>query len=420
MSAPVSREALYSEVWAEPMTTVASRYGVSSSFLARVCASLNVPRPARGYWAKLAVGKRVAQPALPRARPEDALEWTRGQPEPLHARRPLPVAPERRARRSRRSTAQPDTLHPLIAGAREHFVGVGTADSGHLRPTKRRLVDLYVSEATIDRAIAFASSLFWELDGRGYRVTLPRFDQRLSRPALDERKERVKQRDRYELRHGTWSPDRPTVVHVGSVAIGLGIFEQSERLDVQYVDGKIVPVAQLPQLKRRGGAPPTAFSFQKDLASGRLCLRAASPYWLAPWERYWEETEARSINTMIPDIVRGIEDAAVVVAALAKEGAAKAEADRMAWERQRAESQRLEAERARERQTQASREQLSEIIATWSVATAREDFFADLERRAAMLDTEAQSALRQRIHRARAMLGGPDILARFASWQDSD
>ena len=47
---PVTREALYEEVWSEPMTTVAARYGVSGSLLARVCSRLNVPRPPRGYW----------------------------------------------------------------------------------------------------------------------------------------------------------------------------------------------------------------------------------------------------------------------------------------------------------------------------------------------------------------------------------
>ncbi len=52
---PVSREQLYAEVWAEPMTKVALKYKVSSSFMARVCNWLNVPRPERGYWAKLAV-----------------------------------------------------------------------------------------------------------------------------------------------------------------------------------------------------------------------------------------------------------------------------------------------------------------------------------------------------------------------------
>lgn len=53
----VTREKLYEEIWAEPMTKVAVRYGVSSSFLARVCERLNVPRPPRGYWAQLEVGK---------------------------------------------------------------------------------------------------------------------------------------------------------------------------------------------------------------------------------------------------------------------------------------------------------------------------------------------------------------------------
>jgi hypothetical protein len=71
---PVSREQLYAEVWAEPMTKVALKYKVSSSFMARVCTWLNVPRPERGYWAKLAVGKMSKQPPLPEAEPGDDLE----------------------------------------------------------------------------------------------------------------------------------------------------------------------------------------------------------------------------------------------------------------------------------------------------------------------------------------------------------
>jgi hypothetical protein len=51
---PISREALYALVWSEPMTRVAERFGVSGSYMARVCELMNVPRPERGYWAKLA------------------------------------------------------------------------------------------------------------------------------------------------------------------------------------------------------------------------------------------------------------------------------------------------------------------------------------------------------------------------------
>ena len=41
---PVSREALYEMVWSEPMLRVAVGFGGSSSYMARVCTLLNVPR----------------------------------------------------------------------------------------------------------------------------------------------------------------------------------------------------------------------------------------------------------------------------------------------------------------------------------------------------------------------------------------
>lgn len=52
------RETLYAEVWAEPVTTVAIRYGISNVGLRKICRKLGVPLPGRGYWAKVASGKR--------------------------------------------------------------------------------------------------------------------------------------------------------------------------------------------------------------------------------------------------------------------------------------------------------------------------------------------------------------------------
>ncbi|MCK9365133.1 MAG: hypothetical protein M0P74_16215 [Syntrophales bacterium] len=51
LPAQLTREAMHSLVWKEPMLKVAARYGVSSSYLARICKLMNVPRPGRGYWA---------------------------------------------------------------------------------------------------------------------------------------------------------------------------------------------------------------------------------------------------------------------------------------------------------------------------------------------------------------------------------
>jgi hypothetical protein len=59
------RKKLYEEVWAEPVTVVAARYGITDTGLRKVCHRLNVPHPPLGYWAKVKAGKAVEKPGLP-------------------------------------------------------------------------------------------------------------------------------------------------------------------------------------------------------------------------------------------------------------------------------------------------------------------------------------------------------------------
>jgi hypothetical protein len=60
------REALYNEVWAEPVTTVAKRYGMSDNGLRKHCKRLGIPLPPSGYWARVKAGQKVSKPALPK------------------------------------------------------------------------------------------------------------------------------------------------------------------------------------------------------------------------------------------------------------------------------------------------------------------------------------------------------------------
>jgi hypothetical protein len=73
----VTREELYELVWSQPMTKIAQSFDVSGSYLARICTLLNVPRPERGYWAKLAVGKAPNRSRLRPAQPGDPTEWSK-------------------------------------------------------------------------------------------------------------------------------------------------------------------------------------------------------------------------------------------------------------------------------------------------------------------------------------------------------
>ena len=82
----ISREELYELVWSAPMTKVGEKFKLSGSYMARVCSTLRVPRPERGYWVKLAVGKAPAKPALPDAQPGDQLGWSQGEALPVPSR----------------------------------------------------------------------------------------------------------------------------------------------------------------------------------------------------------------------------------------------------------------------------------------------------------------------------------------------
>jgi hypothetical protein len=61
----VTREQLYERVWAEPAVKLAKELGVSGPGLAKACRTHGIPVPERGYWARLAGGKRVSKRPLP-------------------------------------------------------------------------------------------------------------------------------------------------------------------------------------------------------------------------------------------------------------------------------------------------------------------------------------------------------------------
>jgi hypothetical protein len=64
----ISRHDLYNRVWSTPMSKLARELDISDVGLAKACRRHNIPRPPRGYWARLAAGKAPPKPALPSAK----------------------------------------------------------------------------------------------------------------------------------------------------------------------------------------------------------------------------------------------------------------------------------------------------------------------------------------------------------------
>jgi hypothetical protein len=178
----VTREQLYGEVWAEPMIEVAARYELSSNYLARVCAHLNVPWPRRGYWAQVNAGKTPGHPQLPAARPGETLEWAKGDPVPRDPR-PRPGSGAEQAKSDEKTRPQDLQRHVLVAAVHEDFEKCRLSEVGYLRPLKRNLVDVFVSQGALDYALDTADQLFRAFEDRGYRVMLA-LPGEFRRPAL--------------------------------------------------------------------------------------------------------------------------------------------------------------------------------------------------------------------------------------------
>ncbi len=65
-----TREQLYEAVWSTPVVKLAAELGISDVGLAKTCRRMGIPRPPRGYWARVEAGEKLKREPLPAAGPE--------------------------------------------------------------------------------------------------------------------------------------------------------------------------------------------------------------------------------------------------------------------------------------------------------------------------------------------------------------
>ena len=421
ISMGISREELYEQVWAETMLKVAERYNVSSSYMARVCTILKVPRPPVGYWAKEAVNRAPPKPPLPVARPGDQVEWTPGaalyRPLPEH----VPRTPKRpaslRTPRVQAGQANPSTAasspHAILAGVKGILEGAKEADD-YLKPTKRFMVDILVSKALANAAVETAEALFQAFESRSHSVRFAQSTMQFSRLDFDEREVPP---GVYPSWPSRWRPDRATVVHIGSVAIGLTLGEMTEALEGAYVKNKFVPMSDVADL--RGGARIAASSWisKKDVPSGRLRLRAYSPYHDTVWSQSWDEKSPGDLKKRLPEIMKQLERSTEQIAVLVEEARVRAEKQERQWQEQQRQWDRQAQERRRAERRERSLKDLGDVFAEWERQHRLDGFFREMTARAAELSEADRLALGVKIDRARQLLGQTDVFDRFTSWQ---
>ena len=170
--ATLSRQELYEQLWKTPVTKLARQYGVSDVGLAKICKRHNVPRPPRGYWAKLANGKQVRRSPLPRL-DDAALDEIRifrngffGEDE----------APEKR-QSEQTKTVVPEALvdpHPLVKTTRTYLRSTKKGDDGITQPDRATCLNIRVAPASLSRALLIFDTFIKQWERLGGRVSVER------------------------------------------------------------------------------------------------------------------------------------------------------------------------------------------------------------------------------------------------------
>jgi hypothetical protein len=412
----IAREELYELVWSMPMTKVAEKFSVSVGYMARVCSVLAVPRPERGYWAKLEFGKAPARPALPEALPGDPLFWSQNGDNSASRPRAVTTTSAPAQTRTRRVVSG---IHGLVQGAKQHFERGYKVEEGQLlRPYKRQLVDVTASAAGLDKALAFANDLFKALESAGHRVRLVCGNELSHRPHIDEQEEIPKlKKQENPYSRGVWQPSSPTVVYIGTIPFGLAVIEMTEEVLMRYVNGKYVRELEYKPPKASRQYVDHTWTTTNNVPCGRLRLVVYSPHRDVSWSMSFQQTVKRTLTQDIAKIVKSIKNSTEVVQKEIEEAEHRAELRRQESEVQQQRWLREDDKRQIAKSISDSGEQMNQVIQAWAKAVSIEQFLKGVEERASNLSEAQQEAVQDRLRLAREFIGVQDPLEFFLSWK---
>jgi len=172
---PVDRVTLYNEVWTDPVVVVATRYGLSDVGLAKICRSLAIPLPSRGYWAKVKAGKVMGRAPLPDLKQTGPVATGLVKLPPEQAA--IREAARKTAARLRKETLpvtlaeEPSSPHPFVRATSKRLrQRDGWPENTLLRSAPKEVLNLSVTKDTLDRALSIADALLKALAKHCFEV----------------------------------------------------------------------------------------------------------------------------------------------------------------------------------------------------------------------------------------------------------
>ncbi len=168
----IDRESLYEEVWSDPVSMVAPRYGLSDVGVAKICRKLAIPLPQRGHWAMVKAGRLMKRAPLPKIKAGHAayVLLNRLSPEMAQAKldaRQRAVA-DRFAVGNIVVPAELADPHRLTVAASKRLKRRQEWDDHKgLRSAPDEVLNILVTKGAIDRALRLLDTLIKKLESMG-------------------------------------------------------------------------------------------------------------------------------------------------------------------------------------------------------------------------------------------------------------
>ena len=287
----MTRQELYDLVWSKPMTHAAKKFGISDVALRKTCVKHNIPTPPLGYWAKLAHGKLVHKPLLPKL--DSGAERNVYLTEKPEQDLPEAVTKALLAARSHEEAAQekivifserPAELHP-VTQATEKALKRTTIDlEGFCHCGGDKSITVAVGNASIGRTILLIETIIRAFASRGCAISF-----------ADGRPEIICNDERFELKLYETKDKRPY---------------ELTKVDIKRQADHDADVKRMPSLYLPRKVTPNWTYFP----SGKLCLEVSDPTKYA-WSGKnivgrWYDRLNKSVDQYIVDSIVAVAGAA--------------------------------------------------------------------------------------------------------------
>jgi hypothetical protein len=195
------------------------------------------------------------------------------------------------------------------------------------------------------------------------------------------------------------------------------VIEMTEAVLMRYVNGRFIRESEYRPLKASKFGTDHTWTTTKHIPCGRLRLVVYSPHHDVSWSLMFQETITRTLTKDIARIVKSIKNSTDMLQSEIQAAEQRADARRREWEAQQERWRHEEDVQQVAKSIQDSTEQLNQIIQSWAVVIAIEQFLRGVEERASSLSGTQREAVQERLRLAREFIGEQNPLKLFLSWK---